>query len=262
MKAPTVKQGKSAGFDKYLFQLDGIKPPEIFILWCRIINDKVVGSSKPDWDLVFDSLIDLTHDQANTVISLAADDFNNLKLTYGEYGPFSNLATQKKILEISTEADRSIMNTMDGQAVWNTLIGKPSDINPLIFKEIMFRLQELIFGTNMVGRNAYYLLRQLMHSYNVDSHRGIKEWQCCMNQLNGYTKYMPSDSLEKQNEVKEEFTEIKLQELLDMAIPKSYRKKLEGNDCNIYEEPFKRSVDKLITYEPDIKEKEAKAKKQ
>ena len=73
---------------------------------------------------------------------------------------------------------------------------------------------------------------------------------------------MPSNSLEKQNKIKEEFTEIKLQELLDMAIPKSYRKKLEGNDCNIYEEPFKRSVDKLITYEPDIKEKEAKAKKQ
>ena len=56
-----------------------------------------------------------------------------------------------------------------------------------------------------------------MHSYNVDPQRGVKEWQCRMNQLNGYTKYMPSNSLEKQDKVKEEFTEIKMQELLTIS---------------------------------------------
>ena len=112
----------------------------------------------------------------------------------------------------------------------------------------------------MIGRNAYYLLRRLMHSYNIDPQRGIKEWQCRMYQLNGYTKYLPSDLLEKQNKVKEEFTKIAMRELLSMAASNSYHKKLEGNDWNIYEEPFMKSVDKLITYEPDIKEKAAKAK--
>ena len=68
LKAPTAKQGISAGFDKYLFQLDGNEPTEKIILWCRDIDDKVVGSGKPNWYLVFDSLIDLTHDQVNAAI--------------------------------------------------------------------------------------------------------------------------------------------------------------------------------------------------
>ena len=185
LKAPSAKQGISAGFDKYLFQLDGNEPPEKFILWCRDIDDKLVGSGKPNWDLVFDSLIDLTHDQANAVIWLAGDDLlGNLQLTYGEYGPFRNLATQKKILATSTKADGSMMDTVDGQAAWDRRIRKPAEINPLILEEIIFRLEELIYGTDMIGCNVFYLLRRLIHDYKVDPHRGIKEWQWRMTQLN------------------------------------------------------------------------------
>ena len=112
----------------------------------------------------------------------------------------------------------------------------------------------------MVGRNAYYLLRRLMHDYNVDPHRGIKEWQWRMNQLNSYIKFMPSNSLEKRDGVKEEFTKHNLREFLDIALPNSYHKKLTENDWNIYEETFMKTINKLITYELDIKTEIAKAK--
>ena len=81
-----------------------------------------------------------------------------------------------------------------------------------------------------------------------------------MIQLNGYIKFMPSEALEKRDGVKEEFTELDLRKILDMAMPHSYRKKLTGNDWNIYKQPFMKTIDKLVTYEPDIKAEVAKAK--
>ena len=39
-KPPTAKAGKSAGFDKLMFQLKGDKGPEKFILWTRDLDAK------------------------------------------------------------------------------------------------------------------------------------------------------------------------------------------------------------------------------
>ena len=159
------------------------------------------------------------------------------------------------------KADGTWMDATAGQTEWTRLVGKPAEINPLILEEILFRLEELIFGTDMIGRNTYYLCRRLIRDYKVNPERGIKEWQWRMTQLNGYIMLLPSDALEKRDEVKQEFTELELREILHMALPNSYRKKLTGNDWNIYEQPFMSTVDKLVTVEPDIKAKAAKAKK-
>ena len=59
-----------------------------------------------------------------------------------------------------------------------------------------------------------------------------------MTQLNGYIMYLPSKALENRDTLEEEFTEIKMREILDMALPNSYRKKLFGIDWNIYEQPY------------------------
>ena len=147
-----------------------------------------------------------------------------------------------------------------GQAAWDRLIGKPADINPLMLKEIIFCLEELIFGTDMIGRNVYYLLRRLMLDYKVDANRGIKEWQWRMTQLNNYIMYLPSKALDNCDAFKQEFTEIKMREILDMALTNSYWKKLFGIDWNIYEQTLLKSVDKLQAVVPVIKADAAKAK--
>ena len=66
-----------------------------------------------------------------------------------------------------------------------------------------------------------------------------------MTQLNNYIMYLPSEALENRTAVKQEFIEIKLRKILDMALPNSYRKKLFGIDWNIYEQTFLKTVDKL-----------------
>ena len=81
-----------------------------------------------------------------------------------------------------------------------------------------------------------------------------------MTQLNSYIMYLPSKALENRDALKKEFTKIEMREILDMALPNSYRKKLFGIDWNIYEQQFLKTINKLITVKPDIKAKTAKAK--
>ena len=85
-KPPNVKAGKSAGFEKILYQLQGYQLPEKFVIWVKDVKDKVV-TLKHDWELIFSSLIDLSTKAANAVIRAALNDFTNLKLVWGNYGP-------------------------------------------------------------------------------------------------------------------------------------------------------------------------------
>ena len=140
------------------------------------------------------------------------------------------------------------------------VLEKTEDCNSLILDEIIFQLGELIFFTDMIRQNAYYCLRRLMHDYKVNTVRGIKECQWCMNQLNDYINFVPSKALDKQNTLKEEFTEIDMREILGMGLPESYRNKLFGIDWNIYEENFYKTVDKLKNFEPKIQAEASKAK--
>ena len=131
------------------------------------LHDEVV-TTKPDWDLIMAALIDLSNKAANTVIRAALEDFNDLKLKFGDFAPFRCLATQKQLLQYIQATDGTPFPATAGQKAWDDLIKSPADLNPLLLEEIEFRLEELIFGTNMIRRNAYYLLRQLMRNYKVD----------------------------------------------------------------------------------------------
>ena len=109
-------------------------------------------------DLIMVSLINLSNKAANTVIRTALEEFKDLKLKLGSFAPFRCLATQKQLSMYIQAPDRTLLSQPAGQKAWNDLVKSPADLNPLILEEIEFQLEELIFGTNMIGRNAYYLL--------------------------------------------------------------------------------------------------------
>ena len=106
-----------AEFEKILYQLQGDEPPEKFATWVKNMNDKVV-TSKPDWELIFSSLVDLSNKAVNAVICAALDDFTNLMLKSGNYGPFCNKPTQKKIPKLIPLNNGTPMTEVDGQDVW------------------------------------------------------------------------------------------------------------------------------------------------
>ena len=72
--------------------------------------------------------------------------------------------------------------------------------------------------------------------------------------------HVPSNALKNRGASKVQFTEINMREILDYALPNSYRKKLFGIDWNIYEQEFMQIMDKLQAIEPEIKAKAVKEK--
>ena len=117
-KPPNVRLGKSAGFEKVLYQLLGNEPPEMWILWKKDLNNIIVTSTL-DWDLIFPTLLDISDKAAKTVIydifyKLNYTERKPVKLTWGDYGPFRNKATQKKLLTFGTNQDGTTMNEIEG----------------------------------------------------------------------------------------------------------------------------------------------------
>ena len=164
-KPASVGVGQVAGFEKTFFQLQGDEKPEKFILWKQDFNTKIV-TKNPHWDTIWPALLDLTAKSASTTIydvfhELNISENDYVKLTYPYHQPFRNLETKKKLTAKAMNDNGTVMNLVDGQAAWDAFV-KTDGINPLLLEEVMFRLEELIFGTDMIGRNAYYLLRKLI----------------------------------------------------------------------------------------------------
>ena len=163
-----------------------------------------------------------------------------------DYGPFRDKATQKELLKIASHATTNVpMNDADGEAAWQAFVKKPAEIGPLFLLEILFRLEELIFGTDMIGRNAHQLLRKVMRKYAVDPNRGIAEWHIRVNQLNGYVEHVPHAALVNRDLPCKKYGEHDMREILDYALPRTYSEKLFNIDWDIYENPYKKTIDKL-----------------
>ena len=78
------------------------------------MNNKVI-TTKPDWELIFSSLIDLSNKAANAVICAALDDFTNLKLKFGNYRPFCIKPTKKKLRDLIMLTNGTAMMETAGQ---------------------------------------------------------------------------------------------------------------------------------------------------
>ena len=56
------------------------------------------------------------------------------------------------------------------------------------------------------------------------------------------------------------YEEYNMREILGYALPQTYSDKLFNIDWNIYENPYKKTIDKLVTIKPEIKAERAKEK--
>ena len=178
-----------------------------------------------------------------------------------DYGPFRDKATQKELLKIASHATTNVpMNDADKETIWQACVKKPAEIGPLFFLEILFRLEELIFGKDMIGRNAHQLLRKLMQKYAVDPNRGIAEWHIQANQFNEYIEHVPHAALVNRDVPCEKYKEHDMREILDYALPQTYSEKLFNIDWDIYENPYKKTIHKPVALEPEIKAERAKEK--
>ena len=108
------------------------------------------------------------------------------------------------------------------------------DFYELVVEELFFCLGEIVFGTNMVGAKAYYLLRRLIWDYKVNPGRGIKEWHDRFKVLQTYIPYVPRKALDKRGAVKQTFTEQEKRDLINNSLPRNYHYELISEQWNIY----------------------------
>ena len=154
----------------------------------------------------------------------------------------------------------SVLNAHNNQGALDLFVTL-LDFYKLVVDKLFFCLGEIVFETDMVGANAYYLLRHLIQDYKVNINQGIKEKSDRIKQLQTYLPFVPSKSLDKRQASKEEFTKIEVQEILDNTLPKNYHKELTLKQWDIYKQPFRKTVDKLEAAKPVINQATATAKK-
>ena len=130
--------------------------------------DKVVtDAAKPDWDLIWILLINLTDKVTKITVRKSIKEFNpdgGFKLKIGNIKPIHNITTVEKLTDLRD------------QAALDAFMKKPYDFNPIRMEELIFWLGKLIFGTDIVGHNKFYWLKRLMRNYKVNWSRGIRGW--------------------------------------------------------------------------------------
>ena len=142
---------------------------------------------KPKWEHVWDSMVKLTDKVAQSPVHKAILEHlpsGSLTLVPGNINQF------RKIRRLN------LLNSYNTQAKLTSFVAK-KEFNQVVMEEIMFRIGKHIFGTNMIGRNAYYCLKHLMCDYNMNPSYRICKCASLMSQLNDYITYMPNQAFDK-----------------------------------------------------------------
>ena len=84
------------------------------------------------------------------------------------------------------------------------------DFYKLVVEELFFCLGEIVFRTNIVGANVYYLLRCFIRDYKVNPSREIKEWSDRIKELQTYIPFVSSKAWDKRRAAKQEFKAIEM----------------------------------------------------
>ena len=117
----------------------------------------------PHWYNIFNNILKCTTGSTKIVVQEIISEFLNpdnvikqsdgeLLLQQIEHGNIQEFKNIKVLLLLNTHNAQGLLD------LFVTLL----DFYKLVVDELFFRLGEIVFGTDMVGQNAYYLLRRLI----------------------------------------------------------------------------------------------------
>merc|ERR1712214_137906 len=106
--------------------------------------------------------------------------------------------------------------------------------------------------SDMRGKKTYTRLRRIMSNFKINFTQGIWKWAQRIDDYQSYLEDMLWEAGEKRGESMRKFTETELRELLDGCLNMSYNTKLINLDWDVQEHPYKESIAKLESVEPEI----------
>ena len=158
---------------------------------------------------------------------------------------FANLNVRRKLTELCNTTAK-LNNLLDKKHVHVLKRG--------VYLECKHRLGELIYGTDMIGKNAYVQLKMTMQKMRTDpKKRGIQNYHCRMLQ---FQTYLPETSWEAgalEEAPRAALTKLDLRQNLAGAISGDQMAKLTENEHSIWTQPYSTTINKLENYENALK---------
>ena len=122
-----------------------------------------------------------------------------------------------------------------------------------VYLECKHRLGELIYGTDMIGKNAYVQLKMTMGKMRTDPKRGIQNYHRRMLQFQSYLPEAAWEAGALEEAPRAPLTELDLRQNLAGAISFDQMAKLTENEHSIWTQPYSTTINKLENYENALK---------
>ena len=253
--APKVKAKKAAKKGQVLFEdeyniMQGNENPELFCKWVAFFEERFIKDqddySTVDWDAFERTLMQIVAGEAKEVVKATWSQLHPKKVDY-------KLATLK--LFTNGYVKKELMDMCENTAELNELLHKDNvhTLKMNVYLECKHRLGELIFGTDMLGKNSHVQLKMTMQKMRTDPKRGIQTYHRRTLQ---FQSYLPETSWEAgamEDEPRVGLTELQLRQNLATAISSDQMAKLVENEHNIWTQPYIATINKLENYEGALK---------
>ena len=135
--------------------------------------------SRIDWTAFDRTLIQIVAGKAKEVVKATLSQLHPAKVGYtvATLQQFTNLNVRRKLTELC-KTTAELNHLLDKKHVHTLKRG--------VYLECKHRLGELIYGTDMIGKNAYVQLKMTMQKMRTDPKRGIQNYHRRMLQFQTY----------------------------------------------------------------------------
>ena len=257
-----VKLGTESGVSDYFYTIDGTEEAELFLLWLQDFRSKALNNQRVSPSDTRDVLIRILRGEAKAVVERT---IANTKGEVTVLPPPSDQETRVRTRGAPAPEEPVVHTTLFDftnhlirrrlaalqPAQWETY-WKSEQHDRDIINECIHRLKLLVYGSDMKGKKTYTRLRRVMSNFRINFNNGIRKWAQRMDDYQSYLPDMLWEAGEKRGETMRKFNETELRELLDGCLNMSYNTKLINLDWDVQEHPYRESLAKLESVEPEI----------
>jgi hypothetical protein len=245
MLKKSLKKG-SVSFEEKFYEIDGTEDPELFCKWLITIQErffKKTDIKDVNFDVLEDALSRACVREAKSVVHRCVEELH----------PSTNEITVKDLEKFT---HRSVRRELENK--YKTDDGLKKDLSDksfrvFLFREIIYRIGTLIFGSDVIGSNAYIQLRRTVRNMKTNPEKGIMVYHRRMSELLSYGKYTHWQAGDIRGEQKKTFDEFDKREMLANALSKSQANELSKTGWNVYETDYIDTITQLEVLEPSIK---------
>ena len=226
----SIKKGDVLFEDEYNI-LEGKENPELFCKWLFFLEERFIKDqddySNVDWNAFDRTIMQIVAGEAKEVVKATLSQLHPKKTSYtlGTFNKFTNGYVKKQLVR-SYRTQEKLNKLLHKDNIHTLKMG--------VYKECKHRLGELIFGTDMIGKNSHVQLKMTMQKMRTDPKRGVVTYHRRMLQFQSYLPLLSWEAGAMDDEPRVGLTDHQLLQNLETAIASDQMAKLIENKHNIW----------------------------